>query len=62
MQRKSKESAIVVIKPLDSSSYENLVDVLDEMQVCSIGKYAIVDAEAGDKYLLDNYKTDKNRF
>ncbi len=47
----------VVIKPTDACSYKNLVDALDEMQICSVGKYAIVDITDGDKYLIENYKT-----
>lgn len=47
----------VVIKPTDACSYKNLVDALDEMQICSVGKYAIVDITEGDKYLIENYKT-----
>ena len=31
----------VNIKPLDNSTYDNLVTVLDEMQICCIGKYVI---------------------
>jgi biopolymer transport protein ExbD len=46
---------IVIIKPMDVSTYENLVNVLDEMQICSIGVYAIVDLTEGDKLLLDTY-------
>jgi biopolymer transport protein ExbD len=34
---------IVLIKAQDESNYANLVDVLDEMAVCHIGRYAIVD-------------------
>jgi len=55
--KKSDESAIAVIKPTDESSYRNLVDALDEMLICNIGKYAIVDMEDGDRFLLENYKS-----
>lgn len=52
----SRDGQVVIIKPTDESSYKNLVDALDEMQICSIGKYAIVDVEAGDKFLMENLK------
>ena len=55
--KKSKEGIIVIVKPTDASSYKNLVDALDEMQVCNVGTYAIVNVEKGDQYLMDNYKT-----
>ena len=53
--RDAKGGQVVVIKPTDESTYKNLVDVLDEMQICSIGLYAIVDITDGDKFLVDNY-------
>jgi len=38
-----KDGLIVVIKANDDSKYKNLVDILDEMNICNIGRYAIVD-------------------
>jgi len=58
--KKSNDGIVVIIKPTDSSSYKNLVDALDEMQVCSVNKYAIVNVEKADQYLLENYKTKGN--
>jgi len=51
------EGEVVVIKPTDSSTYKNLVDALDEMQICSIGKYAIIEMADGDNFLVENLKT-----
>ena len=45
---------VVMIKATDDATYENLVDALDEMQICSISKYAIVGITEGDEFLLDN--------
>ena len=53
----SKEAPVVLIKATDDASYRNLVDALDEMQICNIGKYAIVDITDGDKFLIDNLKS-----
>jgi biopolymer transport protein ExbD len=55
--KKSKEGLIVIIKPTQESSYKNLIDALDEMQICGVGKYAITDMEDGDKFLMENLKT-----
>lgn len=55
--RGAKDGQVVVIKPTDGATYRNLVDVLDEMQICSIGKYAVVDLADGDNFLVENYKT-----
>ena len=54
--RKYKEGQLVIIKPTDSSTYSNLVETLDEMQICSISRYAIINPDDGDEYLLENYK------
>ena len=48
----TKTAPTVMIKATDQSSYKNLVDALDEMLVCNIGAYAIVDLDDGDRYLL----------
>jgi biopolymer transport protein ExbD len=47
-----KEGLIVVIKAMDKSNYKNLVDILDEMAICNIGRYAIVDISEQDKQLV----------
>jgi len=51
------KAQVVVIKPTSESNYRNLVDALDEMQICSIDIYAIVDMAEGDQFMLENYKT-----
>jgi len=42
----------VIIKPLDTSSYNNVVTALDEMTICSIGKYVIDKINPDDEKLL----------
>jgi biopolymer transport protein ExbD len=51
----------VMIKPTDLSTYKNMVDALDEMLVCNIGAYAIVEMADGDRHLLYK-KTDKTEY
>lgn len=43
-----KTAPVVMIKASDEATYENLIDALDEMQICSISKYAIVDITDGE--------------
>ena len=43
----------IIIKPLDTASYKNMVDALDEMQICSIGKYVIDKINEDDQKLLN---------
>lgn len=47
------ETLTVIIKATDNSTYRNLVDALDEMQICSIGKYVIDKLNPQDKTLLE---------
>ncbi len=54
---RSKDGIMILIKPTKESNFKNLVDVLDEMQICGVGKYAIVDLEDGDKFLMENLKS-----
>ena len=43
---------IVLIKPSDQSNYRNFVDILDEMKVSNIERYAIVEISDPDIALL----------
>jgi len=37
-----QEDLVVVIKPTEEASYKNTVDILDEMSICRVLKYAMV--------------------
>ncbi|MFA6820102.1 MAG: biopolymer transporter ExbD [Bacteroidaceae bacterium] len=50
----------VIIKGMDEGSYKNLVDCLDEMQICDIGKYVIVPITDFDKQMIKYYKEHGN--
>jgi biopolymer transport protein ExbD len=47
------ETMTIIIKATDNSNYLNLVDALDEMQICSVGKYVIDKINDNDKKLLE---------
>jgi hypothetical protein len=47
-----KIAPTVMIKATDLSKYNNLVSILDEMLVCNIGAYAVIDMADGDRYLI----------
>jgi biopolymer transport protein ExbD len=53
--KNDKEGQVVIIKPTPESTFENLVDALDEMQICSIGTYALVEPGEEDTFLMQNY-------
>lgn len=48
-----KLAPVVMIKSTDEATYKNMVDILDEMQICNIGKYALIDISDYDKQLVD---------
>ena len=55
--KNDKGAPVVIIKATDDAKYKNLVDALDEMQICNIGKYVIVNPTEGDEFLLKNFES-----
>ncbi len=55
-QNATIEDLVVLIKPDIDSQYKNLVDILDEMNVNGIRRYAIVDINEEDQQLIADYK------
>jgi biopolymer transport protein ExbD len=45
---------VVLIKPTNESIYKNVVDILDEMNICNIQRYALVDVDPLDLQLIKN--------
>lgn len=43
----------VIIKPMDTATYKNMVEALDEMQICCISKYVIDKITEDDQSLID---------
>ena len=46
----------VIIKASDKATYDNLIQVLDEMQICSIGRYVIDKFADGDRLKIEALK------
>lgn len=40
---------MVLIKPTDEARYENVVDILDEVDIANITRYAIIGVTKDDK-------------
>lgn len=49
-----KKGLIVIIKPTKKSTYRNLVDILDEMAICDVPTYAIVNDITDEEMKLVN--------
>ena len=55
--KSGKDTPTVIIKATDKSSYKNLIDALDEFQICNIGLYVISDIAVADEFLMKNYES-----
>ncbi len=47
------QTMTIIIKATDNATYKNVIDVLDEMQICSIGKYVLDNVSDEDLKLLE---------
>ena len=55
--KNGKNTPVVIIKATDRATYKNLIDALDEMQICNIGKYVIDKISPADLFLMKNRET-----
>jgi len=53
--RSGDAAAIVMITSTDQAKYNNLVNILDEMSICNVSKYAIIDISHDHKALIAPY-------
>lgn len=51
-QTRANPKMMVLIKPEDESRYENMVNILDEMDITKIQRYAIVEYSPDDKTVI----------
>lgn len=57
MNAKDPKELMLIVKPLSRSSYKNVVDVLDEIMINDVRKYAIVDPGKNEIEYLKNKDT-----
>ncbi len=55
-KKEDKVGPIVLIKAGENVKYGNLVDIIDEMAICNIARYAIVDISPEEKTMLATAK------
>lgn len=48
-----RDSMVVIIKPTEDASYENVVNILDNMNIFEVKKYALVPASDNDIRLMN---------
>lgn len=51
-QNANVKGLVVLIKPSDKSRYKNVVDILDEMTISNMARYALVDITPEDEELV----------
>ena len=54
IKKEVENSPMVMIKPTDKSTYDNLITVLDEMQICNIARYAVMDTTKDERFVMQN--------
>ena len=47
-----KKALMALVKTDDKATYGNVIDMLDELNVCYVGKYALVDISAPELELV----------
>jgi hypothetical protein len=52
--KKDKDDLMLLIKPLSTASYQNVMDALDEALINNVQRYAIVDASAEEKAYIEH--------
>jgi biopolymer transport protein ExbD len=56
--QKQKEALFVIIKPEKDAKFRNMIDIVDEMDITGIGKYAVQDTIKPDEQaLIDSEKS-----
>jgi biopolymer transport protein ExbD len=53
VEKGKKEALTVLIKADDKATYKNVIDLIDELNVCLVGKYAVVDMMPTELELLN---------
>jgi len=55
----SIQDMVVLIKPTNEANYKNVVDILDEMNISNIKRYALIDITPDDLEELQKFKQGK---
>lgn len=53
LKKSDKKAPIILIKADEKAKYKNLVDVIDEMAICNIASYAVVDITPEELKMLE---------
>lgn len=51
----AKSHLVVLIKPTEFSVFQNIIDVLDELEITGVSKYALVDVSPEDRAFFQHF-------
>ena len=51
-----KYALMVLVKTDDKAKYKNVINVLDELNICLVGKYALVDLDMREYDLIKTFQ------
>ena len=51
-----KTAVFVIVKADEKAKYKNVIDVIDELNIADVGKYALVDISPAEKKMLELFK------
>jgi biopolymer transport protein ExbD len=54
LKKKDKTGPIVMIKADNKAKYKNIVDIIDEMAICNVARYAVVEINDFEKLMLES--------
>jgi len=54
-----KAGPVILIKAADDVKYRNIVDIIDEMAICDVARYALVDINVVEKRMVADYLSGK---
>ena len=55
-EKGKRDALTVLIKADDKAVYRNVIDAIDELNICNVGKYAIVDMSQPELDVLNAIK------
>jgi biopolymer transport protein ExbD len=59
MMTADKTGPVILIKAADDVKYKNVVDIIDEMAICDVARYALVDINVVEKKMVADYLAGK---
>jgi biopolymer transport protein ExbD len=55
MMTADKKGPVVLIKAAENVKYKNIVDIIDEMAICNVARYALVDINPVEKKMVADF-------